>query len=330
MAHKHPKSKPTPPPVPTVPSGALRRVGVEVEFANVTVLQAAKLVQQEFGGTYTPDSEHRVAVEGTRFGNFTVELDAQIVHKTLGLDPENSDLQEIESRARDILGHALAVVVPAEIVSPPIPWYELDQLTPLIDALRDNDAEGTEAAPVYGFGLHLNPEVAEETADFALRHLQAYAILEDWLREAIQIDPTRKLFPHIDPFPDDYKARILDPNYAPTLKSLIRDYVRDNPTRNRGLDMMPLFRHLDAETLLADLQDASLIKARPTFHYRLPNASLADTSWNAVVEWNRWVKVEELAANATLLGERKAAYHDWLQKPRVERWLETIKTWFAT
>src|SRR3546814_9457337 len=38
-----------------------------------------------------------------------------------------------------------------------------------------------------------------------------------------------------------------------------------------------------------------LIKARPTFHYRLPNARLADPQWSIVREWNLWVRVERLA-----------------------------------
>ena len=330
MAAIHTDPKPTPPPVPDTASGQPRRVGVEIEFSGLTVADSAALVHKSFGGTLIPHSEHRFTIEGTPYGDFTAELDAQIVHKTFGQDPKNPDLEELEVHARAILGHAISIVVPAEIVTPPQPWNTLGELTPLIHALRAHGAEGTEDAPLFGFGLHLNPEVGSEDADWALRHLQAFVILEEWLRDAVHVDATRKILPHIDPFEDDFKAFLLRPDYAPDTARLIRDYVRFNPTRNRGLDMLPLFRHLDEATLTDALDDLDLVKARPALHYRLPNASLGDETWNAVVEWNRWVEVEMLAADEDRLAQKKAEYLAWLEKPRLERWGDSVKTWFAS
>lgn len=319
---------PKPPPEPTQTTGRVRRVGIEIEFANVSVLDAARLVQDLFGGGLSQESVHRAPIRNTPLGDFTIELDAQIVHQVSDKSSAGPASGKIEARAREALGHAIAGVVPAEIVCPPIAWKDLGELTVLFDVLREYGAEGTDAALLYGFGLHLNPEVSEESADYALRHMRAYVIMEDWLREAIQVDPTRKLLPYIDPFPEPYIEKLLNPGYTPNLQSLIRDYVHANPTRNRGLDMMPLFRHLDEETLLSVLDDATLVKVRPTFHYRLPNASLSDRSWNAVVEWNRWVQVEELAADAELLRRRQAAYLRQLKKPLMQRWFDIVRAWF--
>ena len=121
-------------------------------------------------------------------------------------------------------------------------------------------------------------------------------LLSDWLRGEIDVDPTRKLLPHTHPFPAAYLRKILDADYAPELDALIRDYVSLNPTRNRELDMLPLFAHLAPDTLDKFIED-DRIKARPTFHYRLPNTELSDPDWRIVDEWNRWVAVEKLAAD---------------------------------
>lgn len=316
------------PPETSNASGKPRCVGVEIEFANVNVVDCAQLVENLFGGTQEPQSEHRATITGTPFGDFTVELDWQGAHKNQ--DKANDSIEaEIETGAREMVGHAVAGLVPTEVVCPPIPWNQLDALTPLFDALRGAGAQGTEAGVLHGFGLHLNPEVANETADYALRHLQAYAILEDWLREDIHIDVMRRVLPHIDPFPAPYLQQIMAATYAPDMQQLIGDYAMANQTRNRGLDMTPLFRHIDEKTLLATMDDASLVKARPTFHYRLPNAKLSQAGWNAVVEWNRWLEVEKLAADTARLAKQRAAFADWLAKPAPERWLETVRGWFA-
>jgi hypothetical protein len=319
---------PVPPPIATAGTGRARRVGVEIEFAGLSVLDAANLVQRLFGGTLAEESIHRVAVRSTNLGDFTVELDASIVHPLADGSKSGQATSDVETFAREALGQAITGIVPVEIVCPPVAWHLLGELTVLFDALRRAGAEGTDDALFYSFGLHLNPEVAEKSVDYVLRHLRAYMIMEDWLRNAIQVDPTRQLLPHIDPFPETYIKRILEPTYAPDLKSLIRDYVYENPTRNRGLDMMPLFRHLDEKTLLSVLDDADLVKARPTFHYRLPNASLSDRTWNAVVEWNRWVQVEELAADTDLLTRRQAEHIKHLSKPLAMRWIEALRARF--
>lgn len=303
---------------------------MEIEFAGITVRDAAHLTRRHFGGTLREEGAHRLTLEDTDFGSFTIELDAQLVHANDSADKAPSIAKDIDARAREALGHAVSGLVPVEIVAPPIPWDQLAVLTPLFETLRRSGAQGTQASPLFGFGLHLNPEVAEQSAEYARRHLQAYVILADWLRDAISIDTTRRLLPHIDPFPKAYVQHILQPGYAPDLQTLIRDYVRHNPTRNRELDMTVLFRHLDEATLVSLLDDVDLIKPRPTFHYRLPNASLDDPTWNAVVEWNRWVQVEELAADEALLARRAEAYVDYLNQPLAQRWLDTLNAWFES
>ncbi len=324
------------------PSGANRCVGVEIEFAGLSSEQAAKLVADCFGGVVKQgDTPFVFSVENTWWGDFRIELDTRLVHpeQDFGDVLEESALpmnekgvrgvRNMDTQVREWIGNASAGVVPTEIVSPPIPWDELGELTGLIEALRTQGAKGTDENPMYSFGVHLNPEVAREDVDYLLAILRAYILLSDWLREQIQVNLTRKILPHIDPFSQDFAVKILKADYAPDLKELINDYYAMNPTRNRELDMLPLFQHLDFETL-ARLTDDERIKARPTFHYRLPDTRLSDPEWGIIQEWNRWVAVECLAAdegNLRRLADRYLAEDDNPITERlkeVRRWLENL------
>ncbi len=326
-------AKPVRPPVEKTEAGETRRVGVEIEFAGMDVPAAAELVRDTFGGAVLEDDPHRLIVEDTAFGDFVVELDAQVVH---GKGPERDDganlkkilPDDVDAAAREALGKAVSGIVPVEIVSPPIPWPDLGRMASLTDGLRKAGAKGTDDNLLYAFGLHLNPEVPGTDAATILRHLKAYLVLADWLRDEIDIDVTRRLMPHSDPFPRSYLLAMLEPGYAPDLKKLIADYLEHNPTRNRELDMLPLFRHLDEQAVLDRLDDP-LIKARPTFHYRLPDCALGDAGWSPVTDWNRWVRVEQLADDEDRLNDMAAALRENLLRPAPARWLDELQAWLT-
>lgn len=288
------------PPKTTNHDGDPRRIGVEIEFGGIDLDRAAKLVEQVFGGEIERPGAHIRKVSGTGIGDFEIELDSQFVHP-------KADADEIERKAKQFIGDLSSGFVPTEIVGPPAPLEALDDFDRLIDALRDAGAEGTEDGLSYAFGLQLNPEVPSTNPNDILRILQAYVLMSPLLRKRIRVDPLRRILPYVDPFPADYARRILKPDYAPDLAQLIDDFIKDNPTRNRELDMLPLFMHLDEERVRAKLDDP-LIKSRPTFHYRLPNTNLADPNWNVTVEWNRWVSVERLAADERRLNNLAQAY----------------------
>lgn len=313
------------PPQPLTRDGRPRKVGVEIEFAEVEVAPAADLVASLFGGRPERRDDYRYEVVGTRFGDFMVELDSLYAH------PEVAGKAKIPPKIKGKLASAVGGVVglwlPNEIVAPPMRIDDLPELDRLIAGLRERKALGTSASILYGFGLQLNPEVAERTAEYVLRHLKAYVILSPWLRDQIQVDATRRLLPFADPFPPEYVRAVLAPGYAPDLETLIGDYMDANPTRNRELDLMPLFAELAPE-VVARRTDDPHIKARPTFHYRLPNARIDEHDWDGVVgEWNRWVQVERLAADPTRLEEARAETHERLGRTKQESRLGWLKGW---
>ncbi|MDN3519902.1 amidoligase family protein [Halomonas ramblicola] len=310
---------PFPPPEPRNPDGALRRVGVEIEFAGLPPLETAEVVRELFGGELVALSAHRIRVEATRWGTFIIELDTQYAHPDEAvLDAGPRDDTEWErqrhqmrvdfhTRTRELIGDVVTGLVPTEIVCPPVPWNELGALDALFIALREHGAKGTDDSLLYGFGLHLNPEAPSLEPRSLLDHLRAYLLSAEWLREQIDVDITREVLPHANPFPRPYALKVLAPDYAPDLDTLIGDYLEENPTRNRELDMTPLFAQLRPD-FPHELFRNKLVKPRPTYHYRLPDARLSLAGWGATMEWNRWIEVEKLAADQEALRRRGAAF----------------------
>jgi len=308
------------PPHSTTPDGSPRRVGVEVEFADLDAPSAASAVRDLYGGTLELENPHRCRVRGTRLGDFTVELDMRSAHpQTKDGEGEPSKLDMVMEKLRPLWGNIGSLVMPFEIAAPPITFDQLSDLEALFTTLRDRGASGTEASPLFAFGLHLNPQVARTDADYVLDHLKAFLILSPWLRSEIRIDPTRRLTGFIAAFPIDYAVKVVDPAYRPDMDQLVADYLEANPTRNRELDLFPLFAHLVPDTLFAKVQDPH-VRPRPTFHYRLPNARLGDPNWRLSQDWNRWVAVEELAADRDRLDRLGTDYRDFASRKALDDW----------
>lgn len=293
------------PPITTNSSGSERSVGVEFEFTGVEMEDSSEMVARLYGGKVKQLSSFEFKVVDSRFGDFGLELDAQMIRekkyekilKSIGIDLSDFEGQEV---FEDSLKGLASSVVPYEIITPPIPLSKMSELNKLVDELRKHKAKGTGSSVVYAFGVHLNPEIPSESTSDLLNYLRAYVLLDPWIRKDARIDVSRRITPFINPFEDDYLAHILNPDYAPNQTEFIEDYFKFENGRNRPLDMQPLFMYLD-EDLTSSLIEDSLTTSRPTFHYRLPNCSLDDESWTMADEWNRWVLVEKFAEFDDLL-----------------------------
>jgi hypothetical protein len=243
-------------------------------------------------------------VAGSELGDLSVTLDLRYAHP----DPnDQSLLGRLEAKLSEWFGAAASLLVPCELVTPPVPIDELPELERAIDALRRAGAAGTQDGPLYAFGLHLNPEAPRLDAGTIAAVLKAFVLLNAWLRREVVPDPTRDLLGFADPFPDDYVRRLVAPDYWPDLGRLMDDYLDVNPTRNRDLDLLPLFRYLDEGRVMARLPQAK-IGVRPAFHYRLPDARVSDPGWRLAPDWNRWVAVERVAGDGARLERLGLAY----------------------
>ncbi|WP_133131480.1 amidoligase family protein [Legionella yabuuchiae] len=170
--------------------------------------------------------------------------------------------------------------------------------------------------------MHLNPETPSLSSECLLSYIQSYALLSDWLRNDIEVDISRVASTFINEYPSKYSQLILNEDYHPEMKTLMRDYLIYNATRNRALDMLPLFARID-EKMVNNHVNSSLVKARPTFHYRLANSSLSKPDWDFTTEWKRWLHVEKLASNDAL---RLKMIKDFNHLNSTQ-WLFTTSTW---
>lgn len=293
-------------------SGVPRRVGVEIEFDGLDCAETAALLRRLFGGRLVWKDPYRVDVEHTRFGVFRVELDMSLAHPASPVPATQNDewerlVEELEADVAETVGDVGSLWMPVEIVAPPVAWSDLRDLDRLVVALRQAGAGGTRSGLLSAYGTQLNPEIASSEVDHLLSVLRAYLLLSDWLREEIAVDLRRRLTPFVDPFPNAYMERVLHPDYAPDRCSLVRDYLAYNPTRNRELDLLPLFAFLEPQQVRDRLPDEK-IKARPTFHYRLPDTRFDLADWSLTLEWSRWVAVERLAADPRRLQQGMELY----------------------
>jgi hypothetical protein len=67
--------------------------------------------------------------------------------------------------------------------------------------------------------------------------------------------------------------------------------------------MLPIFATIDEHKVAVAAKDFDKVKARPAFHYRLPNSLVDDPAWSIALEWNRWCEVERLAADPLKMRE---------------------------
>lgn len=300
-----------PPSVQTA-EGDERQVGLEIEFAGIEPDETAKIISDLYGGEIKKEHRYSIDVVNTSLGDFRVELDARILRRMaqenifdkLGIDLEEDNFRK---SIEDIVDKLARSVVPLEIVMPPIPISELNTLEQLRQALQENKAEGTHASMIHAFGMHLNIEAPDLSVDTLLRYLRSFVILYPWLLKVLDIDMTRRISPFVDPFPEKYVNKILSGDYKPDEEKFIEDYIADNPTRNRPVDMMPIFGMIN-KNLIAPVMEGEKNEPRPTFHYRLPNSRIDDSSWRFESEWDHWLVVEQLAEDDEMLDKLSRLY----------------------
>src|SRR6056297_1131430 len=285
----------TPLPRPLNAQGDLRRVGVEIELGGLSEAEVAAICTDTLGGRAEQGNGPFWTIRDSRIGTLEVYLDISLRKAT-------------QSKLRDLALDLGREVVPVEIVTEPLDMEGLEALEDLRDALRDAGALGSGAGLVFGFGLHLNIEIASEEDADIVRPLLAYALIEDWLRIDDPIDESRRLLPFTDPYPTDFVRALIGAGPGATRDHVTGLYLEHTPSRNRGLDMLPIFAQFEPDRIAAAISDKT--SARPTFHFRLPDCRIDEAGWSIGDEWRRWLTVERVAADAALLDRLARAWED--------------------
>lgn len=313
--------------------GNERRCGVEIEYIDVPLARAAELIADIWGGSIRWQHDYHATIATESLGEFTVELDVEWMQKLSQQVLQDRTAQQLTlaEAADKLLFPVVSSVAPNEIVTPPIPFSRLPELDALVSRLREAGAKGTGDSIIYAFGVHLNPETPSFDAAVILRYLRAFLLLYEWMHHDMQVDNTRALTGFARAFPMDYVKKLLSPDYAPDMPRLIDDYLQHNPTRNRALDMLPLFTHIDKARVAAVVKD-TLVKSRPTFHFRLPNCHIDRANWQLSDAWKYWVEVEALAWNAPRLADMQSAFLKHYNNPLhlfSDAWKEQARIWLT-
>ncbi|MGJ8604384.1 MAG: amidoligase family protein [Marivita sp.] len=301
-------------PVQTTQDGQDRRCGIEIEFAGPTELETGTLIANTFGGTVKDRGDHSVTVCDTDFGDIEVELDISL--------RKRDDLPFLQEGL-----DALRGLIPVEVVTPPLTRTQIEAFNTLCTALRAAGAMGSRSGVLLGFGVHLNPEIIAPDHRVTLDTITAYALLEPWLRNKEQIDPTRRMMPFVEAWPNGMITELAHTTYD-TLADLMRMAASHITSRNQSLDLLPLFKHAqpDLFATLFDINDKTA--ARPTFHFRLPDSRIDEADWSLLQPWQLWRQVELVATNAPLLSALRDAWaiHDAAWFERTSAWVSTVDT----
>ncbi|WOI56010.1 amidoligase family protein [Palleronia sp. LCG004] len=279
--------------------GLLRRVGIEVEFAGMTERDVAHLVAQTLGGTPNQTSDYEWEIEQTALGRIEVLLDTALRDwsdsgaKRIGLD----------------IGRA---VIPVEYITEPLRPARFADLERLNAALAGAGAIGTQNGIALGFGVHLNVALTGTNISDILPVVQAFALIEDWLRSEMGIDPARRILPFVNPYPADLVDALASPEADGwSIDDLLKVYLEHAPSRNHALDLLPILKHLDEDAVVDAVPEMAQKSARPAWHYRLPDCRIDDPDWSISLEWSRWCAVERVAADHELLGSLREAWRDY-------------------
>ncbi len=321
--------------------GEIRKVGFELEFSNVGVEESVQIIQELYGGRVHKENRFLQQVVDTPIGDFTVEFDLRLLtekkYKQF-FDTFNVDLQGIklgegtlEDSVETVLESVVGKLFPYEIGTPPVPCTELEQFERLRQALYEHHAKGTEAFPTNVFGTHINVEVPNTHPLTILHYIQAFLLLYPWLVEKGETDLARRISPFIKPYPDEYAQLVLSPGYQPDLDGLIDDYHLHSPDRNRPLDLYPLFAALHPAKI-DSFTNLGKVKARETFHYRLPNSLISKPDWTLAQEWNLWAMIEELANDPekiNRMGEEYLAVKQGTLIGFAGKWVKRTEQWLT-
>lgn len=284
-----PSSRFTLPPKLNKDDGKPRLVGFELEFSGITLEETAAALKSSLDAQLEHETAAEQILSTDALGEFHVELDWEYLKRKAA----EHGREEAGGEWIERLGRAAALLVPVEVVCPPIPVSELGALESLVAALRKAGAVGTEESLLAAYGVHINTEIPRLEAATLFSYLRAFSLLQWWLVDAHQVDASRRVSPYVDGYPDAYLKRVLSRS-DPAMEEIFADYFEYNASRNRALDLLPMLAEIDAPRVRRAVDDPK-IKARPAFHYRLPNCHIERADWSLAEPWNTWCVVERLA-----------------------------------
>jgi len=308
-----------------------QRFGLELEYHNLELADSLDAVRQVYGdGEVVQCNDYKTELEVPDLGKFTLEMDTsfmQFLSEQASAAEKEGIYKEALKLVRDSAESLLEPFVPMEIVSPPLEGEALRKFDDLVTLLRAKGAVGTHHSFRFVLALHLNPEELSQDPDRLRRMMQAFFLLQDWLKNRTRRDSSRWLSQYATLYPHSYGQLLCSKEYAPDFETLVQDYLKYVKDRNTALDMLPLFSHID-ETVLTRLKKSRLVKPRPAYHYRLPDSCVDNPEWTIQHQIELWNKVDQLAEDQEKLADLSALYLTYaasFSKKLTENWPEQVE-----
>lgn len=304
--------------------GRPRMVGFELEFSGLSLDQAADALLHSLGGKLVSETAAQRICCVETLGEFKVELDWDFLKRKA----EETAKAEVEEKWIEKIGELAAILVPIEVVCPPVPITNMKALDPLVNALREAGAAGTEESLLAAYGVHINVELPSFDAKTLNAYIVAFSLLQWWLLEVEDVDLTRKATLYVAPYSEAYIGQVLS-RQDPSWDQLMTDYLEFNASRNRALDLLPLFAEIDQDRVRKSVDDTK-IKPRPALHYRLPNCHIEQPGWSLSRSWNSWWFVETLAHrqdDLKALSSEFLALHRPVLGTSKKHWIDFIHQW---
>ncbi|MEY8838761.1 amidoligase family protein [Cribrihabitans sp. XS_ASV171] len=297
---------------PASPRAPVRRIGLELEFAGLSEARAARVFAEATGGSARQVGEREWACETGPFGTCRFFLDTAY----------DEEIVETGGKPAEKIMRQL---VPVELATDPFDPADLPQFDQAVAQLREAGAVGSRNGLLLGFGLHLNVDIASRETGYLAAVLTSYALLEAWFRRAAPIDISRRLMPFVAPYPDSFidTLALLDPV---DLEELTEFYLRQVPSRNFGLDLLPVLADSAPETV-ASAVEGKPVKPRPAFHFRLPDCRIDEPDWSVMEAYDQWTMVEAVAADPDLMRRLRETRVAWASRPGLTRrpWFDVVE-----
>src|SRR5699024_5175705 len=87
------------PPILHNDKGEIRKVGFELEFANVDIAESAQIIQELYGGSLQKEHRFSQEIKGTSIGDFKIQIDLALLNEKgykKPLDKLNINLQDYQ------------------------------------------------------------------------------------------------------------------------------------------------------------------------------------------------------------------------------------------
>lgn len=312
---------------------AAATVGFELELGALGLDEVSSIIIDLYGGERKISNRFLMKVVNTRLGDFQLKMDSRIMTEkqyepllsSVGINPENEGVV-------NFMESVFSIIIPYELSTPPVPINQIGEFERLRQELFEHQAKGTRNSILTAFATHINAEIPSGSAATLLAYIKAFLLLYYWVFDKLKIHITRRVYSFIAPFPEDYNNLLMQPGYNPDMETLIDDYHRFNPDRNRPLDTYPVFAWIKPE-LVKSYTNTGNVKPRPTFHYRLPNSEVDKPDWCLADEWNTWIKVEHLASQPEKMKALGREYLDTKAETLLNfsgRWSERMENWLKS